>query len=154
MGSRELTDGEWVWPEGLSHYVREHGVGLPEQFISHVLAGGSTAPSPLPTENLDTEIWLNWCERSSTNRLQRPLEKARLLADKRAQELRVAHRRRREREVGLSDCVCLYRDCHNMALAGRAICAKHEAELDAYDPGLIAYHEGLRELLMRGKYRR
>ncbi len=26
MGSRDFTDGLWVWPEGLAHYVREHGV--------------------------------------------------------------------------------------------------------------------------------
>ena len=35
MGSRDLTDGVWVWPEGLAHYVRDHGVVLPTSFIEH-----------------------------------------------------------------------------------------------------------------------
>src|SRR5262245_11974542 len=28
----DLTDGHWVWPEGLAHYVRAHSVRLPEEF--------------------------------------------------------------------------------------------------------------------------
>src|SRR4051812_17721554 len=39
MGSWDLTDGTWVWPQGLSHYVEVHGVVLPEEFVSHVLSG-------------------------------------------------------------------------------------------------------------------
>ena len=31
-GSREFTDGKWVWPEGLAHYVRRHSVALPSEF--------------------------------------------------------------------------------------------------------------------------
>ena len=33
MGSQDLTDGEWVWPEGLAHYVECHAVRLPERFV-------------------------------------------------------------------------------------------------------------------------
>ena len=33
MGSRDLTDGMWVWPEGLSHYLRAHCLPLPEAFL-------------------------------------------------------------------------------------------------------------------------
>jgi hypothetical protein len=33
MGSSDLTDGEWVWPAGLAHYVEEHSVFLPEPFV-------------------------------------------------------------------------------------------------------------------------
>lgn len=36
MGNRELTDGHYVWPEGLSHYVRHHAVRLPGPFVDHV----------------------------------------------------------------------------------------------------------------------
>src|SRR5215469_14697581 len=38
MGSSELTDGRWRWPAGLSHYVRAHGIVLPDEFIAHALA--------------------------------------------------------------------------------------------------------------------
>jgi len=37
MGSRDLSDGAYLWPEGLSHYVRAHGVVLPREFIRHVI---------------------------------------------------------------------------------------------------------------------
>ena len=33
MGSRDLTDGTWVWPEGLSHYLRVHKLPLPNAFL-------------------------------------------------------------------------------------------------------------------------
>jgi hypothetical protein len=37
-GSAELTDSVYCWPEGLSHYVSEHDVRLPEEFVAHVLS--------------------------------------------------------------------------------------------------------------------
>lgn len=36
-GSRDLTDGHYVWPEDLSHYLREHSVRLPREFLEHVV---------------------------------------------------------------------------------------------------------------------
>ena len=37
MGSNVLTDGIWVWPEGLWHYVEAHAVRLPPQFFGHLM---------------------------------------------------------------------------------------------------------------------
>ena len=36
MGSREYTDGTFVWPEGLPHYVEHHQVRLPQEAIDHI----------------------------------------------------------------------------------------------------------------------
>jgi len=36
-GSKDLTDGVYIWPEGFSHYLREHGVRPPATFEHHVL---------------------------------------------------------------------------------------------------------------------
>jgi len=36
-GHRCLGDDRYNWPEGLGHYVREHGVRPPERFVTHVL---------------------------------------------------------------------------------------------------------------------
>ena len=36
MGSRELSDGVWIWPEGLVHYVTAHHTALPRAFLDHV----------------------------------------------------------------------------------------------------------------------
>ncbi|WP_328958922.1 hypothetical protein [Kitasatospora purpeofusca] len=35
-GSRDLTDGYYLWPEGLAHYVLEHGVRMPAEFTDHI----------------------------------------------------------------------------------------------------------------------
>lgn len=35
-GSLELCDGDYLWPEGLAHYVEAHDVRLPARFIDHV----------------------------------------------------------------------------------------------------------------------
>jgi len=35
-GNLELTDGTFLWPEGLAHYVRDHDVRLPTAFVEHV----------------------------------------------------------------------------------------------------------------------
>lgn len=36
-GSVELSDGHYLWPEGLAHYVERHGVRLPHEFVIHAL---------------------------------------------------------------------------------------------------------------------
>jgi len=43
-GTRCLTDGTYTWPSGFAHYVEEHGVKPPLEFIAHVL---STRTNPL-----------------------------------------------------------------------------------------------------------
>jgi len=37
MGAADLSDGTYLWPEGLSHYVRVHHVRLPKRFTRHIL---------------------------------------------------------------------------------------------------------------------
>lgn len=36
VGSVELSDGTFIWPESLAHYVLVHGVRLPVDFLQHV----------------------------------------------------------------------------------------------------------------------
>ena len=54
MGSKCKTDGDWVWPEGLFHYVQEHDVMLPEEFVSHCRERSWQLKERL------TETWLGW----------------------------------------------------------------------------------------------
>lgn len=35
-GSVCLADGDYVWPEGFAHYLKEHGVRPPAEFVEHV----------------------------------------------------------------------------------------------------------------------
>ncbi len=36
-GSEDITDGTYVWPSGFAHYITEHGVKPPKDFIAHCL---------------------------------------------------------------------------------------------------------------------
>lgn len=77
MGCRDLTDGEWVWPEGFSHYISDHNISLPNEFIEHIKQRGFDPSIPVsikPTLNsikeeypsssklltFDETIWRAW----------------------------------------------------------------------------------------------
>jgi hypothetical protein len=45
VGGLELTDGVWVWPEGLAHYVEVHDVLLPSEFVDHARNNGFLIPA-------------------------------------------------------------------------------------------------------------
>lgn len=36
-GSGEFSDDTFAWPEGLAHYVQDHHVRLPKDFVDHAL---------------------------------------------------------------------------------------------------------------------
>lgn len=36
-GDADLTDGVFIWPDGLAHYIVEHEVRLPDIFVRHAL---------------------------------------------------------------------------------------------------------------------
>ncbi len=38
MGSKTLSDGAYIWPEGYPHYIEHHNVKPPEDFLNHVKA--------------------------------------------------------------------------------------------------------------------
>jgi hypothetical protein len=64
LGRADLTDGRYVWPDGLAHYVEQHDVRLPDDFVARaVAAGGEVAPfrAPKPRFGLyDPSAWLQW----------------------------------------------------------------------------------------------
>jgi len=41
----------------------------------------------------------------------------------------------------------MHRGCANLALTGMAICAMHAASQEGYDPGSMAYFQGLVDVL-------
>lgn len=68
MGYREFWDGQWVWPEGLAHYVEFHDLFLPETFVDHVME--NQVPSTLPPpeiHNMDFEFWIDWASTNFVN---------------------------------------------------------------------------------------
>ncbi|MGW5303311.1 hypothetical protein ACWERF_05210 [Streptomyces griseoluteus] len=45
VGSGSLmTDGTWLWPVDLTHYVRRHHAVLPQEFLDHIRASHYTVP--------------------------------------------------------------------------------------------------------------
>jgi hypothetical protein len=63
MGDSERTDGEWVWPEGLPHYVEAHSVCLPEEFVATMASRGWRAPAELgliDEDLVDESFWVAW----------------------------------------------------------------------------------------------
>jgi len=58
MGSRDLTDGRFAWPEGLAHYVEAHDVRLPDHFVAHALANGPRVPPTV--RRIDDAPWFAW----------------------------------------------------------------------------------------------
>jgi hypothetical protein len=155
-GSCELSDGYWIWPEGLSHYVRDHNVRLPDEFVADALAGRPSHVMPIeqrcdaPT---DLSFWKEWCSRNRSFSLMAHLESARAAIDRDLPRI-VAEGVAQivsddERRTGVSDSICLWEGCPNFALKGFDLCAsciarclnKHENVANQ------AYREGLHRVL-------
>lgn len=54
-GSLEFTDGVYVWPEGFAHYIANHDVRPPQEFIDHVHA----MQESVETADRDEDWWLH-----------------------------------------------------------------------------------------------
>jgi len=70
MGNSELTDGTFLWPEGLWIYVEKFDVRLPEELFLHMRQNGfrvncEVAPEVLESESVDFEFWRRWCRENS-----------------------------------------------------------------------------------------
>ena len=66
MGSSELTDGVWCWPEGLAHYVEQHRIKLPDEFVAHAESNNWSPPSQEKSElNYDLTYWREWCRQNA-----------------------------------------------------------------------------------------
>jgi hypothetical protein len=69
MGSRDLTDGIWIWPEGLVHYVETHHLALPAEFMERIAGYHGTVPYYLPRDDaeIDGTFWNSWYRRLVAN---------------------------------------------------------------------------------------
>lgn len=73
-GSKCLTDGTWIWPEGLSHYISEHSLQLPGEFVEHMKSNEWTIPiSSISrprnvSECYDFSFWLKWSRQAMVHK--------------------------------------------------------------------------------------
>lgn len=59
LGSGEQTDGIYLWPEKLWHYVEAHNVRLPEDFINHTREKKAFPESIGYEYEIKTDWWLS-----------------------------------------------------------------------------------------------
>jgi hypothetical protein len=71
LGTRDPTDGEWVWPERLEHYITVHDVTLPDVFISAMERNRWRVPKRADvTAKYDYEdfgCWRQWAAQQLTS---------------------------------------------------------------------------------------
>lgn len=62
MGSALLSDGVYLWPEGLAIYVDAYDVRLPDEVVDHMKAQKFTMPEHLLKDAIgdDCEFWESW----------------------------------------------------------------------------------------------
>src|SRR5262249_43261370 len=124
-------DGCWLWPEGLSHYVRAHSIILPQEFVAHALANEPLRSTQDDTLSSDASLdyWRKWCAVHRSPSFLERLCHARVEADARAQVFeREEIQRRISQEVaryGLGNNRCLFTGCAEKALSGMMLCARH-----------------------------
>jgi hypothetical protein len=74
LGTRDLTDGQWVWPEGLWHYVADHNVRLPDAFVANAAAHDFVVPKVTQDTpvSVDVQFWLRWVAENSSQPPAKP----------------------------------------------------------------------------------
>lgn len=65
LGTSDLTDGIWVWPQGLEHYLEEHQLPLPSAFLATAARNGYRIPRTAdmmasPLNKYDFTFWHHW----------------------------------------------------------------------------------------------
>src|SRR5690606_27873281 len=124
MGNCELTDGHWLWPSGLAHYVAHHDVALPDEFMSHVLAGGTRSSHRDALAEPTDAWWCAWCARHSSGVLRGQLDDARARAAALRHEGHEKWLRLLEGKNGVSDRPCDSTGCERRAMHGWTLCGR------------------------------
>ena len=63
MGTSEQTDGIWIWPEGLVHYVEDHNIRLPSEFIDTMKRNDFAVVHDVGNGMIDYGFWIDWCNK-------------------------------------------------------------------------------------------
>ena len=133
MGDSDFSDGLWLWPEGLAHYVLEHAVRLPEEFLQHVRRqaehSGREYELAEDSDVADFDFWIAWSnEHANPTSGYAELEKFEREA---VLQQRLAEVPELEAEFGIGTEECSSPECERPALVGLGKCAWHAAGGDA-----------------------
>lgn len=152
MGDSDCSDGVWMWPQGLYHYVENHSVRLPDEFIADAVSGRaprgpladvlkrhgySRKSSIMELDalacNVDDRFWVEWSQthRSGVLREKLAREWAELAQDDAAAFSYGVELERKY--TGESDLPCFWKGCPNFALKGKSECAEHRVRRSVAD---------------------
>lgn len=66
LGTCCLTDGVYIWPQKLEHYILKHKIILPEEFINHAKNNKwkvkKTHFKGLYDGRIEEIFWISWCQ--------------------------------------------------------------------------------------------
>lgn len=129
-GSAVLTDGAWVWPAGLAHYVRHHSVALPPDFVRDATRehAPASATQPPQDEGADDSYWIAWARAFRTPATEALLAEARDAAARAREAALDAAAAEWTERFGVDDRACLSAGCDRRAVTGRALCGRCLAE--------------------------
>lgn len=126
-GSAELSDGVFIWPDGLAHYVREHGVSLPPEFVAHATSSDRRERLAVrareESEDVDSSLWLRWAAERTPDWLAAAIDEAKAAGAQRKAAFHAVAAEQLTLAEGLANTKCLTAGCHQRALTAKAFCA-------------------------------
>lgn len=155
-GSTEMSDGRWVWPEGLAHYVCEHRVGLPPEFVAHACRPDANVELPRPRLShfkADDAAWIEWAKDFRRPNVSHALSAARERAARRVEVMLEAESDRLIKERGVGETTCLARACSRLALNEMVFCARCDAGSSLDLLAATADANALHELLVAAPWK-
>ena len=133
-GSAEFTDGVWVWPEGLAHYVRHHPVALPTDFVRDATSVNSPASAfrwpPALVQRADDTYWIGWARSYRASALNTLLRESRAAASGSCEAMLDAAGIRHTALLGVGTGTCTTSECTRQVAGDTAFCGRCLAERD------------------------
>lgn len=134
LGCAEFTDGVWLWPEGLVHYVLHHPVALPADFVRRATSLKSPASEfcwpPALVQRADDSYWIGWARSYRASALDTLLRDGRAAASRTCESMLDAAGIQHTTLLGLGTGTCATADCTRQCVGDTAFCGRCLAERD------------------------
>lgn len=131
-GSAEFTDGVWLWPEGLAHYVRHHPVALPTDFVRDATSVKSPASAfrwpPALVQRADDSYWIGWARSFRASALDTLLREGRAAASSSCESMVDAAGVQHTILRGMGTGTCTTVDCTRQVVDDTVFCGRCLAE--------------------------
>ena len=153
-GSAEFTDGVWVWPAGLVHYVRHHPIALPPDFVRDATSANSPAsafrwPSAL-VQRADDSYWQGWARSYRASAVDTMLREGDAAASRRCESMLDDAGIEETMLLGFGTGTCSTANCGRLVVGktefcGRCLAERHRKSLQM-DADALEMIEVLRRL--------